>query len=116
MHVMIWLSLLLNIFVLVPVCTGLIQNASWATASFGAATPARGILLSIYLSIMILSGLLLVVSNLAATAALLLVQVIYKITTPITVGTLKNPVVISNLGIALFHCITLLLIRGGIGH
>ena len=43
-------------------------------------------------------------------AALLLVQVIYKIATPLTVGTIQNPVVVSNLLIAAFHTVTLLLI------
>ena len=40
-------------------------------------------------------------------AALLLVQVIYKVTTPFTVGSLGNPVVITNLAIAVFHSLTL---------
>jgi hypothetical protein len=35
--------------------------------------------------------------------ALLLVQVVYKVLSPIMVGTLNNPVIISNLFIALFH-------------
>ena len=41
-------------------------------------------------------------------AALLLVQVLYKVTTPLTVGTLANPVVVSNLVIAGFHTATLM--------
>jgi hypothetical protein len=73
-------------------------------------TAARGILLSIYLSILIASGVLLVFRNPGSVAALLAVQVIYKLTTPFTVGTLQNPVVISNLGIALFHSLTLVVI------
>jgi hypothetical protein len=43
-------------------------------------------------------------------APLLLLQVIYKLTTPCTVGSFTNPVVISNVAIALFHLITLSLI------
>jgi hypothetical protein len=35
--------------------------------------------------------------------ALLLVQVVYKVLSPIMVGTLTNPVIISNLFIAAFH-------------
>jgi hypothetical protein len=38
------------------------------------------------------------------------VQFVYKLTTPVTVGTLLNPVVVSNLGIAGFHAVTLVLI------
>jgi hypothetical protein len=43
-------------------------------------------------------------------AALLLVQVIYKLTTPFTVGSFTNPVVLSNLAIAAFHSGTLAVI------
>ncbi len=39
-----------------------------------------------------------------------MVQVIYKLLTPLTVGTIKNPVVISNILIAAFHSITLVAI------
>lgn len=110
MRWMLVLSLLLNIVVLVPVCAGLLTHANWALASYGEATAARGILLSIYLSIALVSALLLVVREPNLVAALLLVQVLYKVTTPLTVGTLANPVVLSNLGIAAFHAVTLYLI------
>jgi hypothetical protein len=110
MRVMITLSLLLNIAVLVPVCTGLITNANWALASYGEATAARGILLSVYLAIGLVSALLLVIRDPKLVAALLLVQVVYKLTTPMTVGTIANPIVASNLGIAAFHAVTLALI------
>jgi hypothetical protein len=43
-------------------------------------------------------------------APLLLVQVLYKLTTPFTVGSFANPVVISNLVIAALHLTTLGLI------
>jgi len=39
-----------------------------------------------------------------------MVQVVYKLTTPFTVGNLANPVVISNIVIALVHLATLMLI------
>ena len=110
MRVMIALSLLLNILVLLPVCAGLIADASWARASYGAATAARGILLSIYMAIGVVSALLLVFRDPKPVAALLSVQVVYKLTTPLTVGTIDNPVVVSNLGIATFHAVTLFLI------
>ena len=54
--------------------------------------------------------MLLVVDEPKLVAALLLVQVIYKVTTPLTVGTLRNPVVASNLCIAAFHAVTLVFI------
>jgi len=108
--------LLLNIAVLIPVCAGLITDAGWSQASYGGATPARGILLSVYISILIASFVLLVFREPGSVAALLSVQVLYKITTPLTVGTFHNPVVISNLGIAVFHTITLLFIWRAIGN
>lgn len=110
MKTMLTLSMLLNIAVLIPVCTGLMTDAAWARESYGDPSPARGILLSVYLSILLVSSLLLWIQEPRAAAALLLVQVIYKITTPFAVGTILNPVVISNLVIAGFHLVTLVVI------
>lgn len=120
MRAMIRLSLLLNILVLAPVCAGLVTDADWTRTSYGDATAARGILLSVYLAIGLVSALLLVVPEPRAVAALLLVQVAYKLTTPLTVGTFANPVVVSNLAIAAFHAVTLATIwracASGAGH
>jgi hypothetical protein len=113
MRLMVVLSLLINVAVLVPVCAGLLTDAPWATSVYGEATPARGILLSIYLAIGLVSVLLLVRRELKAVAALLLVQVLYKVTTPLTVGTLANPVVVSNLVVAGFHTATLMCLWRG---
>lgn len=110
MRVMIRLSLVLNIVVLTPICFGLITDAGWVAEAYGPLTAARGILLSVYLSIGLVSVLLLFTPELAAVAALLVVQVVYKLTTPATVGTLFNPVVISNLGIAVVHTVTIVVI------
>jgi hypothetical protein len=71
--------------------------------SFGIESPARGILLSIYLAILIFSAVLLFKFDPKFVMALLLVQVVYKVLSPIMVGTLINPVIISNLFIAAFH-------------
>jgi hypothetical protein len=107
---MITLSLLLNIFVLIPVCYGLITDAAWARESYGESSAARGILLSVYIAIELVSLGLLILGDVKFVAALILVQIIYKLTTPFTVGTFQNPVVVSNLLIAAFHTPTLLLI------
>jgi hypothetical protein len=107
MRAMIFASLGLNIFVLVPVCLGLLSKANWTLAAYGPDTPARGILLSVYLAILICSAGLLAKPIPAMVAALLMVQIIYKFTTPFTVGSFGNPVVISNIAIAAFHSITL---------
>ena len=97
------LSLLLNILVLIPVSSGLLLNSNWAIESYGIESPARGILLAIYLAILILSCVLLYKFDAKLVLALLTVQVIYKVLSPIMVGTIYNPVLISNLIIALLH-------------
>lgn len=103
------IALLINIAVLIPVCTGLITNAPWASDAYGGSTAARNILLAVYMAIAIASALLLITGNTQMIAALLLVQVIYKVMTPFTVGTVGNPVVVSNLFIAAFHSLTLVM-------
>jgi hypothetical protein len=69
--------------------------------------PARGVLLTVYLAIAVASALLLVVDEPRGVAALLGVQVVCKLLTPLTVGSLRNPVVRSNLAIAAVHSATL---------
>jgi hypothetical protein len=105
---MITLSLLLNIAVLIPVCTGLLMNAAWTKTSYGDSTPARGILLAVYFAILLSSILLLVLPDEKYVTALLVMQVFYKLATAFTVErALRNPVVLSNLGIAALHTATL---------
>jgi len=106
MKIMITLSLVLNILVLVPVTYGVATSAPWANEAYGAASPARGIVLAIYVAILTGSAVLLFKPVPAAVAALLAVQIIYKVLTPFTVGAFDNPVVISNLAIAAFHAVT----------
>ena len=115
MSAMIILSLVLNIAVLIPVCTGLMIDAGWAQESYGEVSPARGILLSIYLAILVSSVLMLVFRDPKSVALLLFLQIIYKLTTPLTVGSIQNPVVISNLVISAVHFATLLSIWRTVG-
>ena len=110
MKLMITLSLLLNIAVLVPVTYGVATSAPWAESAYGGDAPARGILLAVYLAILGGSVALLFKPIALAVAALLAVQIVYKVLTPFTVGSFDHPVVMSNLGIAAFHAITLWLI------
>ena len=107
MRALIVASLGLNIAVLVPVCFGLLTRAAWTASAYGPESPARGILLSVYLAILLGSAGLLLKPVPAMVGALLAVQIAYKLTTPFTVGTLGNPVVVSNLLIAAFHSLTL---------
>ncbi len=115
MRALIYASLALNIAVLIPVCLGLLGKADWTLEVYGAETQARGILLSVYLAILLISVALLFKPLPAMAAALLLVQIVYKVTTPFTVGSFSNPVVVSNLAIAAFHSLTLAMIWRGSG-
>jgi hypothetical protein len=65
------------------------------------------VLLPVYGAILLCSAGLMVKPLPAMVAALLMVQILYKIATPFTVGTFGNPVVLSNLAIAAFHSVTL---------
>ncbi len=108
---MLLISLSLNILVLVPVLGALFANGRAADYAWGADTAARRILAAIYATILsmsvILIGLHLLNHDILAWTQMLLgAQVIYKILTAPLVG-LRNPVVISNLGIAAVHAITL---------
>ncbi|WP_421759181.1 hypothetical protein [Devosia sp.] len=106
MQVMVAISLALNVLVLVPVASSLLLGLGWIEAAYGPKTPARGILLSIYLAILGISVALLFVPRPELVLPLLLAQILYKVTTPVTVGSLRNPVVVSNLGIAAVHAAT----------
>ncbi len=106
MHRMVAASLLVNIAVLVPVSIGMLLNADWAVQSYGGETPARQILLSIYLAILCASIGLLLRREEHGAITLLLVQIAYKVATPFAVGTALHPVVMSNIAIAALHTAT----------
>lgn len=117
---MLIISLLLNIAVLIPVASVLLLSTRRGIDArerfpWGERTPARDILLAIYIAILVVSIALLAGVALvgptatieAASAALFTVQIVYKVLTAATVrDALRNPVVLSNLGIAVVHAIT----------
>lgn len=111
---MLAVSLSLNIAVLVPVLVGLLRRTTWTERAFGAVTPARGILTAVYAAILgvsavLLAGLVGGSTTVSAPAfGLLSAQVVYKVLSPVSVGTVRNPVVRSNLAIAAVHTVTLL--------
>jgi hypothetical protein len=109
-------SLALNIMVLVPVLGVLAANGRAAEYAWGSDTAARRILAAIYAailfaSVILLAGHLLEYDVMAWAQALLGIQVVYKVLTAPFVG-LRNPVVLSNLGIAIVHAITLVVTEG----
>ena len=116
MQTMIYISLAVNILVLVPIVVLMAIKSPLVDHAWGAFTAARGILMSIYLAILLASVVLLFVPVATFIVALLSVQVIYKLTTPFTVGTFKNPVVISNLVISVVHIATLVSIFNAMGN
>lgn len=111
---MIVVSLSLNIAVLVAVTVSLVSRAEWTRAAYGERTPARDILLAVYIAILLASIALLIGMIWAPTdwltgavVGLLGVQIVYKIATAVTVRhALRNPVVLSNLAIAVVHAVT----------
>lgn len=110
---MLVVSLLLNVVVLVPVLVVLSRSGPVAKQAWGEDTAARRILHAIYSTILLSSAGLLAlmaldVETLAWAQALLAVQVVYKFLTVPLVG-LRNPVVLSNVAIALVHAFTLAL-------
>lgn len=117
---MIVVSLALNIAVLAVVVSSFAGSARWLGDAYGPRTPARDILVAIYVAILLASAFLLVALALtgagpgiddrvaSATVALLGLQVLYKVGTAATVRrAFANPVVLSNLGIALVHGATI---------
>lgn len=108
---MLTLSLALNVAVLAAVLFGMVTDRAWVAEAYGARSPARAILQSIYGAILLVSLGLLCAPDVRAASALLLVQVLYKLTTPWTVRSMRNPVVLSNLAIAVVHCVTLWSVR-----
>ena len=115
MQNMIYISLGLNILVLIPIVVLMAMKSPIVDQTWGNFTAARGILMYIYLSILVVSVLLLFKPAPAFVAALLLVQVVYKLTTPFTVGLFSHPVVISNLFISAVHIATLVIIYNTLG-
>ncbi len=113
---MFLVSLSLNILVLLPVLGALAANGRAAEHAWGADTAARRILAAIYATILLASVLLLVLHLLdqnvvAWVQALLGAQIVYKLLTVPLVG-IRNPVVLSNVGIAVVHAITLIVAAG----
>lgn len=107
MKAFIYIALALNIMVLLPILILTAMKSPIVDSAWGGPTQSRGILMSIYFAILAVSVILIFFPVPEFVFALLLVQVIYKVTTPFTVGSFSNPVVISNLAITAFFLVTL---------
>jgi hypothetical protein len=104
---MIRCSLFLNIAVLTPVCFAIISGHRLVAHSWGAAQPSLYLLVSIYCTILIASLYLLIKPNIYLIFSLLMMQVFYKFLSPVLVGSVHNPVVLSNVVIATIHLFSL---------
>ena len=107
MHKMTKFSLFLNIGVLVPVCFGILSGQDFVAHGWGSKQPSLYILVSIYCTILFFSFYLLIKPNQYLIFSLLMMQVVYKLLSPILVGSLQNPVVLSNIVISAVHLISL---------
>ena len=104
---MLYASLTLNILVLIPVCALLLVDSPRAAVVWGERTPARSILTALYLTILVGSIVFLFVPHPEFVVVLLAIQILYKLLTLPLVGTLRHPVVLSNLAIAAVHIVTI---------
>lgn len=109
---MLALSMLVNLIVLIPVCTALVMGTSNISALYGGPSPALGILLSIYIAIAACSAFvlgLLVWGHASAVSMgvwLIVLQIVYKTLTVLFVGSAHTVVQVNLLVVAL-HCATL---------
>ena len=110
---MLVISLLLNSVIVFPVSVGMLTGQAGMESVFGAPSPARHILASVYLAIGLLSLIFLAGITLGygsvvipMAAGLLILQVIYKLITVGTVG-IGSPVVLTNLLVVAVHLVTL---------
>ncbi len=90
----------------------LLLNLPSMTAVYGEATPARSILTSVYLAIAAgsLFALIFPLHSIAIAKVLFPLQILYKFSTILTVGTITHPVVLSNLFISVLHAVSLFMI------
>ena len=100
-------ALVLNLAVLIPVCTALLRGAPAMGEIYGPDQTSRRIMTALYIAIgaasaVLLLGLATAAPVTGAIVCLLALQVFYKALTGIMVGT-QNVAIRWNLGIAAFH-------------
>ncbi|MEL6691177.1 MAG: hypothetical protein AAFP28_12755 [Pseudomonadota bacterium] len=100
-------ALVINIAVLIPVCSGLLRQAPAMEALYGPDQDSRRIMTALYLAIgvgsaVLLAGLAIGAPVTGAIVCLLALQIFYNCLTGVMVGT-HNVAIRWNLGIAAFH-------------
>jgi hypothetical protein len=108
-HPLLYISLTLNVLVLAPlILLLLVFKPERMEKVYGDDTDARKILAAVYFAIMVGSIWAMALGGEDAidmALPILYLQIIYKLITVLTVG-LKNPVVISNVFIAILHIVS----------
>lgn len=106
---LILISHIVNVIVAGTMCVLLITNNARMTPVYGEPTPARSILASLHGSIAALSLFAIIFPIYSIIIALVLfpLQILYKLSTPITVGRAGHPVVVSNIAISILHLLSL---------
>ena len=102
-------SHLINVLVAGVMASLLMVDERHITKVFGETTPARQILSSLYMAIAIASFVALCIPYYSITIALVLfpIQILYKLSTLITVSSKSNPIIWWNLVISIVHAISL---------
>jgi hypothetical protein len=106
------ISHIVNVVVAGGIAYLLFTNAQSMTVSYGEASPARAILSSVYLAIALTSAFALVFPTYSIMIAKVLfpLQIVYKLSTVITVGSIAHPVVSANVLISVLHAVSLFII------
>jgi len=102
-------SHLINVLIAGLMAILLMTNERHMKKVFGDDTPARQILSSLYMAIAVASFVALIVPNYSISIALVLfpIQILYKLSTLLTVSSKNNPVIWWNFGISILHAVSL---------
>lgn len=107
--IIVTISHIVNVLVAGGVAYLILTNSVSMTAVYGEATPARSILASVYLAIALTSAFALAFPAYSIMIAKILfpLQIVYKLSTILTVGSITHPVVAANVFISILHAISL---------
>lgn len=83
------------------------MDARWARVFYGQQSPARRVMLSVYLASLLVSLLMLLGLLPMFVLPLLMFQIAVKLFSPIAFGTFRHPIVIIYLSVATLHSVTL---------
>lgn len=108
----ITISHLINFLVAGLMAILLISNERHMKKVFGDITPARQILSSLYMAIAVASLVALIAPQYSIVIATVLfpIQILYKLSTLVTVSSKSNPVIWCNFVISIVHAISLYII------